>query len=210
MGCIFLSLLVIGLNDTLYVCINSVAGALYCLRKWREANWETSLTSRRIDGQVAVVTGATAGLGRAAAEDLVSRGATVVLACRNVRAANEVIKEIKRKHPEAKMVQYLIYVIFRCLIISVKIFQQDVVELDLSSLESVRTCASILLEHYPQINILINNAGVSIPTKMKSKTTDGYEINFGVNHLGHFLLTNLLIERLRVSAPSRFDIRDAK
>jgi NAD(P)-dependent dehydrogenase (short-subunit alcohol dehydrogenase family) len=81
---------------------------------------------------------------------------------------------------------------------------QDVVELDLSSQESVRKCAAILLERYDHINILINNAGVSIPTKMGIKTTEGYEINFGVNHLGHFLLTNLLVDRLIASAPSRY------
>lgn len=75
--------------------------------------------------------------------------------------------------------------------------------MDLSSLESVRKCATILLEQYTQINILINNAGVSIPPKMGVKTAEGYEINFGVNHLGHFLLTNLLLERLKSSAPSR-------
>lgn len=77
------------------------------------------------------------------------------------------------------------------------------VHLDLSSLESVRKCAKIILEQYTQINILINNAGVSIPPKMGVKTAEGYEINFGVNHLGHFLLTNLLIERMKSSAPSR-------
>ncbi len=81
---------------------------------------------------------------------------------------------------------------------------QDVVELDLSSLESVRKCANILLERYTQINILVCNAGVSIPPKMGIKTTDGFEINFGVNHLGHFLLTNLLVDRLKASAPSRY------
>ena len=76
--------------------------------------------------------------------------------------------------------------------------------MDLSSLESVRKCAAILLERYDHINILINNAGVSIPTKMGVKTAEGYEINFGVNHLGHFLLTNLLVDRLIASAPSRY------
>ena len=81
---------------------------------------------------------------------------------------------------------------------------KDVVELDLSSLESVRRCANLLLERYTQINILVCNAGVSIPPKMGIKTTEGYEINFGVNHLGHFLLTKLLVDRLKASAPSRY------
>ena len=71
------------------------------------------------------------------------------------------------------------------------------------SLESVRNCAATLLERYPQINILVLNAGVSIPPSQGVKTSDGYEANFGINHLGHCLLTNLLIERLKYSAPSR-------
>ena len=71
------------------------------------------------------------------------------------------------------------------------------------SLESVRKCADTLLERYPQINILVLNAGVSMPPTQGVKTCDGFEVNFGVNHLGHFLLTNLLVERLKDSAPSR-------
>lgn len=79
-------------------------GALYSLRKWREWKWESSLTSQRIDGQVAVITGATSGLGRVTAEDLVNRGAIVVLACRDVAAAKQIIAEIKVKNPDALMV----------------------------------------------------------------------------------------------------------
>lgn len=68
----------------------------------------------------------------------------------------------------------------------------------------MRQCAEKILEKYSQINILINNAGVSVPAKLDMKTDDGYEINFGINHLGHFLLTFLLVDRLRASAPSRY------
>lgn len=82
---------------------------------------------------------------------------------------------------------------------------QDVIELDLGSLKSVKKCAETILNKYSQINILINNAGVSVPTKLEMKTEDGFEINFGVNHLGHFLLTYLLIERLKASAPSKYN-----
>jgi len=76
-------------------------------------------------------------------------------------------------------------------------------ELDLASLESVRKCAASILEKYPHIDILINNAGVSVPPSKGLKTVEGYEINFGVNHLGHFLLTNLLLDRIKESSPSR-------
>jgi NAD(P)-dependent dehydrogenase (short-subunit alcohol dehydrogenase family) len=75
--------------------------------------------------------------------------------------------------------------------------------LDLESLESVRRFAKEVLKDFPKIHVLINNAGVSVPVSQCRKTKDGYEINFGVNHLGHFLLTNLLLPRLKESAPSR-------
>ena len=77
-------------------------------------------------------------------------------------------------------------------------------ELNLASLNSVRQCAEKILEKYSQINVLINNAGVSVPTKLNMKTEDGFEVNFGINHLGHFLLTSLLADRMKASAPSRY------
>jgi NAD(P)-dependent dehydrogenase (short-subunit alcohol dehydrogenase family) len=75
--------------------------------------------------------------------------------------------------------------------------------LDLESLESVRRFAKEVLRDFPKINVLINNAGLSVPVCQQRKTKDGYEIHFGVNHLGHFLLTNLLLPRLKDSSPSR-------
>jgi len=164
-------------------------GALWLVRKWRERQWGECRSNKRLDGQIVIITGATAGLGRALAENLAGRGATVVLACRNFTAARETVFEIKQLYPEAKL---------------------DVVELDLSSLDSVRRCAIVLLERYPKINVLINNAGVSVPPDVAMKTKDGYEINFGVNHLGHFLLTNLLIDRMKESAPSRIVVVSSK
>ena len=76
-------------------------------------------------------------------------------------------------------------------------------ELDLASIESVRKFASEVIKDFPRIDVLINNAGVSVPPSRKKKTLDGFEINFGTNHLGHFCLTNLLLDRLVTSAPSR-------
>ena len=83
---------------------------------------------------------------------------------------------------------------------------QGVVELDLSSLESVRKCAAEILECYEKVDLLICNAGVSVPPSQGLKTRDGIEINFGVNHLGHFLLTNLLVDRMKQSAPARYPL----
>lgn len=76
-------------------------------------------------------------------------------------------------------------------------------QVDLSSLKSVETFAREVLKDFPQIHALINNAGVSVPIARNEKTEDGFEINFGVNHLSHFMLTNLLLECLKASAPSR-------
>lgn len=78
--------------------------------------------------------------------------------------------------------------------------------LDLASLSSIREFATQVLNNFPEIHVLINNAGVYKPLKDHGITEDGYEIHFGVNHLGHFLLTNLLIERLKENAPSRLVI----
>jgi NAD(P)-dependent dehydrogenase (short-subunit alcohol dehydrogenase family) len=76
-------------------------------------------------------------------------------------------------------------------------------QLDLSSLESIREFVKEALAQFKEIHILVNNAGVYIPMAEKQKTKDGFEIHFGVNHLGHFLLTNLLLDRLAASKPSR-------
>jgi len=76
-------------------------------------------------------------------------------------------------------------------------------ELDLASLSSIREFAKEVLNNFPQIHVLINNAGVYAPLKDHALTKDGFEIHFGVNHLGHFLLTNLLLDRLKQSTPSR-------
>lgn len=76
-------------------------------------------------------------------------------------------------------------------------------ELDLASFLSIRKFANRVLNDFSQIHVLINNAGVYAPLKDRALTKDGFEIHFGVNHLGHFLLTNLLLDRLKQSAPSR-------
>lgn len=78
-------------------------------------------------------------------------------------------------------------------------------ELDLASLISVRHFATEVLKNFSEIHVLINNAGVYVPLQDKDKelTKEGFEVHFGVNHLGHFLLTNLLLDRLKQCAPSR-------
>jgi NAD(P)-dependent dehydrogenase (short-subunit alcohol dehydrogenase family) len=126
-------------------------------------------------GRVAVVTGANTGLGFDTARALAEHGATVVLAVRDVE---------KGKQAAARMTGDV-----------------TVQELDLSSLESVRTAAADLHGTLPRIDLLINNAGVMTPPKQT--TRDGFELQFGTNHLGHFALTGLLLDLLLPVPDSR-------
>lgn len=138
----------------------------------------------RLDGKVAVITGANTGIGKETAKDFYRRGATVILACRNLKKANKAIDDIKKGFTDYT-----------------NLGQLRVVELDLSSLESVRACAKHLLDTEEQINVLINNAGIMMCPY--SKTEDGFELHFATNHLGHFLLTILLLPKISECAPAR-------
>jgi len=124
-------------------------------------------------GRVAVVTGANTGLGYHTAEVLAQCGAHVVLAVRNLEKGNLALARIVAAHPHADV---------------------TLQELDLSSLDSVRAAATALRNAYPRIDLLINNAGVMWTPKQL--TADGFEMQFGTNHLGHFALTGLLLDNL--------------
>ena len=131
-------------------------------------------------GRVAVVTGANTGLGLETGRALANRGATVVLAVRSTDKGQAAVEEIHSKAPGAAL---------------------QVLELDLASLASVRSAAERLGSDHQQIDLLINNAGVmSTPRRM---TADGFELQFGTNHLGHFALTGLLLDRLLPAEGSR-------
>jgi len=128
-----------------------------------------------MDGQVVVITGANTGIGKETALDLAGRGAEVHLLCRDLAKAEVARAEIE----EAT---------------NAKVFLH---ELDLSSQESVRECAQKLVASLTRIDVLINNAGVmACPER---RTSEGFEMQFATNHLGHFLLTNLLLPLLRSS-----------
>lgn len=79
-------------------------------------------------------------------------------------------------------------------------------ELNLASFLSIKEFATEVIKNFAEIHVLINNAGVYVPFKEQALTDDGFEIHFGVNHLGHFLLTNLLLEHLKQNGPNRFAI----
>ena len=124
-------------------------------------------------GRVAVVTGANSGLGLETARELARKGATVVMAARNMEKGESARSEILEATPEASL---------------------DLRQLDLASLASVREFAAKVLGDYDRIDLLINNAGVmGIPERA---TADGFEMQLGTNHLGHFVLTALLMPAL--------------
>ncbi|TRY61242.1 hypothetical protein TCAL_16277 [Tigriopus californicus] len=142
--------------------------------------YKGSMIEKRLDGKVIVITGANTGIGKETALDLSRRGARIIMLCRSLEKANVTADKIKQVTKG--------YV--------------DVQELDLASLKSVRKCAQTLLEKEEKIDILINNAGVMLCPNWK--TEDGFDMQFGTNHLGHFLLTELLLPLLRKSVNTGF------
>jgi len=130
--------------------------------------------------KVAIVTGANTGIGKETAWELARRGARVYMACRDMKKCEEARKQIVMSTANK-------YVYCR--------------PCDLASIESIKRFVDIFKAEQMELHILINNAGVMRPPR--SKTTEGFELQLGVNHLGHFLLTNLLLDYLKNSAPSR-------
>jgi NAD(P)-dependent dehydrogenase (short-subunit alcohol dehydrogenase family) len=128
-------------------------------------------------GKVAIVTGANSGLGLVIAGELARAGAQVVLACRDVTKGAKAAEQITAKSPKAQL---------------------SVQGLDLAALSSVHEFAAAMTDRYPRIDLLINNAGVMATAR--GTTAEGYELQFGTNHLGPFALTGLLLPAL-LSAP---------
>jgi NAD(P)-dependent dehydrogenase (short-subunit alcohol dehydrogenase family) len=131
-------------------------------------------------GRVAVVTGANTGLGFETAKVLAARGASVVVAVRDVEKGKQAAARIADDVPGADIA---------------------VQHLDLANLRSIRTAAEELRTSHPKIDLLINNAGVMYTPK--TKTMDGFELQFGTNHLGHFALTGLLLQAMAPVPGSR-------
>ncbi|XP_041797500.1 retinol dehydrogenase 13 isoform X2 [Chelmon rostratus] len=134
----------------------------------------------RLDGKTVLITGANTGIGKETSRDLAGRGARVVMACRDLTRAEQAAEEIRQATGNGNVV---------------------IRHLDLASLYSVRQFAKEFLDTEDRLDILINNAGVMMCPKWL--TEDGFETQLAVNHLGHFLLTNLLLPKLKSSAPSR-------
>ncbi|XP_046651856.1 retinol dehydrogenase 11-like [Daphnia pulicaria] len=137
-------------------------------------------STNNLTGKTVIITGANTGIGKETAIDLAKRGARVILACRDTKKALAAKDDIVRESGNDNVI---------------------VRHLDLASLWSVRQFASEILKNEPRLDILINNAGCV--TMEKKLTPDGLEYQMQANHFGHFLLTNLLLELLKKSAPSR-------
>ena len=143
------------------------------------AKWNTNNISNQ-SGRFVIITGATSGLGKEATKILASKNATVIMAVRNVQKGEGVAAEFKKAMPNAKI---------------------EVRKLDLGSLASVKSFSEGIMAGFNHLDILINNAGVM--TCPFSKTEDGFEIQMGTNHLGHFALTGLLMPLLKSTKGSR-------
>jgi NAD(P)-dependent dehydrogenase (short-subunit alcohol dehydrogenase family) len=133
-----------------------------------------------LSGRTAIVTGANSGIGLEAARALAHHGAHVILACRNLEKGRAAEADIRGGSPEAKI---------------------SIEALDLASLASIRAFAERVLASRPMVDLLVNNAGVmAMPYR---RTTDGFEMQLGTNHLGHFALTGLLLERILQTSGTR-------
>jgi NAD(P)-dependent dehydrogenase (short-subunit alcohol dehydrogenase family) len=137
-------------------------------------------------GRTAVVTGANTGIGYETALALAEKGAHVVLACRSEERGAEALQRIERAHPAGS---------------ADRVARTELVLLDLADLDSVRRFAEDFLETHDRLDLLVNNAGVMVPPF--GTTEDGFELQIGVNFMGHFALTGLLVERLREAPEAR-------
>ena len=138
------------------------------------------MEEQNLKGKRVIITGANSGIGFETAKKLANEGAQVILAVRDIEKGNQAIIDLKAGNPDISVQMML---------------------LDLADLKNVRAFAESYCKQFDSLDILINNAGVMIPPY--SKTKDGFELQFGGNHLGHFALTGLLLPLLKKTINSR-------
>ncbi|CAD5116720.1 DgyrCDS5578 [Dimorphilus gyrociliatus] len=163
----------------LYLIVPLSVG-LYFVREYFQGCKYTG--NERLDDKVVLITGANTGIGKETAKNMALRGARVYMACRNLNKANAARDDLLN-------------------ITGLPADKIKVMQMDLSSFRSIRNFVTEFHKVEEKLHILINNAGIMFTPFLK--TEDGFEMQVGVNHLGHFLLTNLLIDKLKTSAPSR-------
>ncbi|PLK44855.1 oxidoreductase [Emticicia sp. TH156] len=145
-----------------------------------KSNWNADNIPSQI-GKTILITGANSGIGLEASKVLCSKGAYVIMAVRNLQKGEEAAGQIKATNPNAKI---------------------DVMLLDLADFDSIKKFSEQFHLKYNQLHVLINNAGVMAPQK-RELTKQGFEVQLGANHLGHFLLTGLLLDVLKKTPGAR-------
>ncbi|XP_034384805.1 dehydrogenase/reductase SDR family member 13-like [Cyclopterus lumpus] len=163
--------------STLLLVLGVVVGLAYIFRHV-VVKGKRCTSKTKLHGKTVIVTGSNTGIGKTTAIDLAKRGARVILACRSKQRGEAALEEVKKESGSNQVV---------------------FMPLDLGSLKSVRSFAETFLKSEPRLDILINNAGIFL----QGRTEDGLGMMFGVNHIGHFLLTNLLLDRLKECEPGR-------
>jgi NAD(P)-dependent dehydrogenase (short-subunit alcohol dehydrogenase family) len=139
------------------------------------------LLKQDLTGKVYVVTGGNSGIGKITVDQLAKQGGTVIMTCRKPEEGEKIRAQLVKTNPKAASV--------------------EIEQLDLASLKSVRAFAERVIKKYPSIHCLVNNAGVM--NTPFGKTEDGFEMQIGTNHFGHYLLTELLLPALQKETPSR-------
>lgn len=169
-----MSLKIIGISSVI-ISLGMIMVRTYLVHIWGKCKSKRSMKDKTV-----IITGANSGLGKVTALELAKRGARVILACRDQEKAQKALIDIRSQSRSGVI---------------------KILQLDLSSFESIRRFAEEFTCSEDRLDVLINNAGIFQCPYMKTK--EEHEMQFGVNHLGHFLLTKLLLEKLKNSAPSR-------
>ncbi|KXJ84445.1 hypothetical protein RP20_CCG008933 [Aedes albopictus] len=148
--------------------------SIYALRRYKIQKWGWVTNRNSLKGKLFIITGANTGLGYETTKALTARQATTIMACRNLSKANEAIDKIRQETKEGELIP---------------------MELDLASFQSIRKFAAQIKDRYPDFHCLVNNAGLA--AQKPAFTQEGFEVHFGVNHLGQFLLVDLLKDNLK-------------
>ncbi|KAM7360399.1 retinol dehydrogenase 14 isoform 1-T1 [Cochliomyia hominivorax] len=164
--------------------ISAIVATLLSLRFYLRITAGRCFTETNMEGKTVIITGANSGIGKETARDLATRGARIIMACRNLETANAAKDEIVKETGNDKII---------------------VKKLDLGSFKSIREFAADIVKNEKRIDVLIHNAGMALAFRGQT-SEDGIELTMATNHFGPFLLTHLLIDVLRKSTPARIVI----